>query len=41
MQPQVRDSILGPKVLQRVEGGVLLALALLLYGKSGDGSFEF
>jgi hypothetical protein len=35
MQPQVRDSILGPKVLQRVEGGVLLALALLLYGKSG------
>lgn len=29
------DSILGPKVLQRVEGGVLLALAVLLYAKSG------
>ncbi len=29
------DSVLGPKVLQRVEGGVLLALALLLYARSG------
>lgn len=28
-------NILGPKVLQRIEGGVLLALSVLLYGRSG------
>ena len=30
-RPPLADNILGPKVLQRVEGGVLLALAVLLY----------
>jgi hypothetical protein len=34
-QATVSANILGPKVLQRVEGGVLLALSLLLYEKSG------
>lgn len=28
-------NILGPKVLQRIEGGVLLALSVLLYARSG------
>lgn len=31
----MRGNVLGPDVLQRVEGGVLLALSLVLYGKSG------
>ncbi len=35
VQARVSDNILGPRVLQRVEGGVLLALSPLLYGKSG------
>jgi len=31
----VIDKLFGPMVLLRVEGGVLLALSLVLYGKSG------
>ena len=34
-RPPLADNILGPKILQRVEGGVLLALAVVLYARNG------